>query len=482
MPRCNNALATMTFALRDYQNDVVTRTGQALRRVRRVLVVLPPGGGKTVIAAFIAQAFASRNQQTFFNCHRQELLKQTSGTFNDCGLPHSFIAAGHPMYVNASVQVCSVDTLKNRLAKLPEPKVVIWDECHHIGAAGWAAIMNAWPNAYHIGLTGTPWRLDGTGLGEYFDEMVLGPTTAELIGMGNLAPYEIYAPNTPDMKGVRKQMGDFAKGDAEEKMREPKIIGDIVKHWKQNASGLLTVGYAVNVAHSRYMADLFNSAGIKSAHLDGGTEDGERKRVIAAYANRELMVLWNVGLFGEGFDLSAWAGRPVTIDAAILANPTTSLSKYLQESMRCMRPKDGRPGIINDHAGNSGRHGFPDDEREWDLEGRAKGRKAANDNAPPPPITCDGCFRQIRRPLPPKCPNCGKILLAEAKEIEVGEGELVKMTEADKARVRAQRKQEERECKTLDDFVALGRKRKYDFPMQWAQKRYGFRNRRTASA
>lgn len=469
----------MAIRLRDYQTDLVTRAGQALRRVRRVLIVLPPGGGKTVIAAFIAQAFANRDQQTFFNCHRQELLKQTSGTFNDCALSHSFIAAGHPMYINARVQVCSIDTLKNRLAKLQEPKAVIWDECHHIGAAGWAAIMAAWPNAYHIGLTGTPWRLDGTGLGEYFDEMVLGPTTAELIQMGNLAPYEIYAPNTPDMKGARKQMGDFAKGDAEQRMREPKIIGDIVRHWQRNAGGLLTVGYAVNVAHSRYMADLFNSAGIPSAHLDGGTDDSERKRVIQAYANDEIKVLWNVGLFGEGFDLSAWAGKPVTIDAAILANPTMSLSKYLQESMRCMRPKGGRPGIINDHAGNSSRHGFPDDEREWDLEGRAK-KKAANDNTPPPPVTCDGCFMQIRRPLPPKCPHCQKLLLAEAKEIEVGEGELVKMTEADKQRVRAQRKQEERDCKTLDDWVTLGRKRGYDFPTQWAQKRFGFRHRRSA--
>jgi len=145
------------------------------------------------------------------------------------------------MYVNARTQICSVDSLKNRLAQLTEPKAVIWDECHHIGAAGWAAIMKAWPNAYHIGLTGTPWRLDGTGLGEYFDEMVLGPSAAELIAMGNLARCDIFAPSNPDMKGARKQMGDFAKGDAEQRMRAPKIIGDIVTHWKKNAAGLLTV-------------------------------------------------------------------------------------------------------------------------------------------------------------------------------------------------------------------------------------------------
>lgn len=466
----------MSIRLRDYQQDLVARTGQALRRSRRVLVVLPPGGGKTVIAAFIAQAFASRGQQTFFNCHRSELLKQTSGTFNDCGLPHSFIAAGRPMYVNALTQVCSIDTLKNRILKLPQPKVVIWDECHHIGAAGWAAIMEAWPDAYHIGLTGTPWRLDGTGLGEYFDEMVLGPTAAELIAMGNLAPYEIFAPGAPSMKGVRKQMGDYAKKDSEQRMREPKLTGDMISHWRQHADGLLTVGYAVNVAHSRFMTDQFNMAGIPSAHLDGATDDGERQSTIKDYADGKIKVLWNVGLFGEGFDLSAWAGKPVTIDAVILANPTQSLSKYLQESMRCMRPKPGKVGIILDHAGNSSRHGFPDDVRDWSLDGNG-GSKAANDNGPPPPVNCDGCFRQIKRPTPECCPNCGKRLLAEAKPIEVAEGELKKLTEADKKATRARLLAEQAQAKTLDELVTLGRKRGYAAPMAWARKVHGGRRR-----
>lgn len=463
--------------LRDYQDDIVARTGQALRRVRRVIVVLPPGGGKTVIAAFIAQRFAGRDQPAYFNCHRLELLKQTSGTFADCNLPHSFIAAGMPMNLNALVQVCSIDTLKNRLKMLREPKAVIWDECHHIGAAGWAAIMEAWPNAFHIGLTGTPWRLDGTGLRKYFDEMVQGPNPAELIAMGSLSPYIIYAPNKPDMKGVRKAMGDYNKGDSEKKMREPKLMGDIINHWRRCVNGMRTVGYAVNVGHSRYLADLFNASGIPAAHLDGGSEGTERERIIQQYADGHLQVLFNVGLFGEGFDLSAWAGKPVTIDAAILANPTQSLSKYLQESMRPMRPAPGKTAIIMDHAGNSDRHGYPDDEREWTLDGKAKG-KAANDNAPPPPVTCTGCFMQIRRPLPPRCPGCGKQLEAlDVKPIEVGEGELQKITEADKRMRREQMKREQAEARTLDELVALGKKRGHQYPMKWAQHIYGARRR-----
>jgi superfamily II DNA or RNA helicase len=458
----------MAILLRNYQDELVKDVGQALRRSRRVILVLPPGGGKTVIAAFIAQRFASKGDHAFFNCHRQELLQQTSLTFANCGLAHGFIAAGHPMHLAATTQVCSIDTLKNRLKNLKEPKVVLWDECHHIGAAGWAAIMAAWPNAYHIGLTGTPWRLDGTGLGKYFDEMVMGPTPAELIEMGSLSPYVIYAPSSPDMSGVRKQMGDFAKAEAAAKMDKPKLTGDIINHWLKLAKGKRTVGYAVNVAHSLHMAEQFNAAGIPAAHLDGGTLDGERVRTIQQFASGQLEVLFNVGLFGEGFDLSAIAQRPVTIDCAILANPTNSLSKYLQESMRPMRPAPGKVAVILDHAGNCERHGFPDDEREWDLEGRHKRGKTQKDDAPPPPVTCDGCFRQIKRPLPECCPGCGKRLLANTPIPEVAEGELKAVTDEQKKAMRAARKREEAEAKDLQSLVALAVERGYKSPQKWA--------------
>lgn len=460
-----------SIQLREYQSDLIAALGSVLRRrVRRVLLVLPPGGGKTVIAAFIAQAFKRKEQSTYFNCHRGELMKQTSGTFTNCGLAHGFVAAGVPLSTQ-DVMVCSVDTLKNRLDKIKPPRVCLWDECHHIGAEGWAKIMKAWRNTIHIGLTGTPWRLDGTGLGKFFDEMIMGPTAGELIEMGDLAPYRIFAPSAPDMKGVRKQMGEFAKGETEKRMREPKLTGDIVSHWLRRANGVLTVGYAMTVPHSMHMVELFNAAGIPAAHLDGGTDRGERKEVIRKYADGELRVLWNVGLFGEGFDLSAWAGKPVTIDATILANPTMSLSKYLQESMRCMRPDNerGKVGLIFDHAGNSNRHGFPDDERDWSLDGRQGGAGGNAANGPPPPFTCDGCFSQLRRPIPKECPYCNKRLIADFVAPEVKDEELEEKSAEDRAEVRRRIAMEQAACKTLDELVALGRKRGHRNPVKWAQ-------------
>jgi superfamily II DNA or RNA helicase len=428
---------------------------------------LPPGGGKTVIAAFIAARFAARSDSVSFNCHRAELLQQTSLTFTRCGVAHGFVAAGHAR-APSLVNVCSIDTLKNRIAQLTQPKCVLWDECHHIGAAGWAAIMAQWPDAFHIGLTGTPWRLDGTGLGEFFDVMVEGPTPAELIAMGALSPYRIFAPPGPDMAGVRRAMGDFAKGEAEARMDKPKLTGDIIAHWRKHANGLRTVGYGVTRAHSHHLAEQFRAAGIPAAHLDGDTPKGERRQIIQDYARGELRVLFNVDLFGEGFDLSAIAQTDVTIDCVIQGRPTQSLSLDLQQKMRCMRPSPGKVGIILDHAGNSQRHGFPDDDREWSLEGRERRRNGASDVGPPPPITCEGCFMQIRRPTPPCCPSCGKRLQAEAKPIEVGDGELVEVTEAEKDAMRRERKREEHDAKTLQELVALAARRGYKNPQKWA--------------
>lgn len=467
----------MQIALRDYQADMIERGRQALRRVKRVLLQAPTGAGKTVLASFMIQQTARRGDSAWFICHRAELVEGTSKTFHKFGIAHGYIAAGYPMSLQQLVQVCSIDTLKGRLANLAAPRIAIIDEAHHGGAAGWAMVMD-WlhqQGTLIIGLSATPQRLDGKGLDAHFDELVPGPQTAWLIEQGNLSPYRLYAPHMPDMKGVRKQMGDFAKGDAAERMDKPKLTGDAIAHWHKYAAGLRTVVFGITVAHSQHIAEQFTAAGIRAAHLDGGTNKGERKRIITDYAAGRIQVLTNVDLFGEGFDLSSIAQTDVTIDCVMQMRPTQSLALHLQQVGRALRPGDGKVAIILDHAGNSSRHGFPDDEREWTLEGKSGGRKAANDNAPPPPITCEGCFQQIRRPAPPCCPSCGKRLVAPAKEITVADGELVEMTEAAKREVRARLKREEAECKTLDDWVSLGRKRGYKFPLQWGQKRHGFR-------
>lgn len=462
----------MAVLLRDYQEKMIREARQALRRVRRVLIQAPTGSGKTALATFMAGETVERGAAVHFICHRAELVEGTSKTFHKFGVPHGFIAAGQPMNGNALANVCSIDTLKTRLMVVKEPKLAIWDECHHMGAAGWQLVMKAWPNAYHIGLSATPWRLDGTGLNDFFDEMVLGPTVSWLIEHGHLAPYRVFAPSVPDMTGVRKAMGDFAKGDSEKKMDKPKLTGDAIGHWKRLAKGLRTVVFAVTVAHSQHIAEQFNLAGIPAAHLDGTTPKGERKKIIQDYAAGRIQVLCNVDLFGEGFDLASIAGCDVTIDCVILMRPTQSLSLFLQQVGRALRPYLNKIAIILDHAGNTLRHGFPDDEREWSLEGRKKGKGSKKQEGPLPPMTCEYCFMQIRRPVPSECPSCGKRLLAEAKLPTADDGHLGEVTEAEKRRRRAILKHEEAEATDLGALIALGASRGYKKPATWAKKKF----------
>lgn len=462
----------MGIDLRGYQQELIGKARAALKRHRRVLIQSATGSGKTALATHMAIESVAKKRKVNFICHRAELVEGTSRTFHKHGLPHGYIASGRPMTALAFANVCSIDTLKARLESVEEPDIAIWDECHHMGAAGWQLVMQAWPNAYHIGLSATPWRLDGTGLGDFFDEMVMGPSVAWLIENGHLSEYRVYAPHVPDMKGVRKAMGDFASGDAAARMDKPKLTGDAIEHWKKYAKGLRTVVFAVTIAHSQHIAEQFNAAGIPAAHLDGKTPKGERKRVIQEYAAGRIQVLCNVDLFGEGFDLASIAQADVTIDCVMLMRPTQSLSLHLQMLGRALRPYLGKIAIILDHAGNTSRLGFPDDEHDWKLEGRDKGRGKSKQEGPPPPITCDKCYQQIRRPLPPRCPTCDKILLAEPKLPDADDGELVEVTEEEKKRRRAIMKREEDEARDLGALVALGAKRGYKSPMTWAKKKF----------
>lgn len=463
--------------LRDYQSDLIARGRQQMRQHRRVVFQLPTGGGKTPLASFMAGQTANGGRTCWFICHRAELVEQTSKTFRKFGIEHGIIAAGYPMNLVLHVQVCSIDTLKNRLDMLHPPDLIIWDECHHIGAAGWARVMASFPAAFHVGLTATPWRLDGSGLGEHFDAMVTGPSVAWLIENGFLSEYRYIAPPIADLSGIKKRMGDFVASEAAARMDKPKLIGDAISHWKQYASGMRSVGFATTVAHSQHLAGMFNAAGIPAAHLDGGTPKAERRAIIRDFAQGGLLHLFNVSLFGEGFDLAAIADMDVTIDCVSMHRPTMSLSLFLQMVGRALRPAPGKTAVILDHAGNYQRHGLPDDEREWTLEGQEKKGRGDSDSGPPPPVVCEGCFNAIRRPLPPSCPHCGKSLVDPYKPPEVGDGELVEITSADKAELRRQQKREQAEAETMQELVTLAIRRGYQNPQGWAWKVWTGRNK-----
>jgi superfamily II DNA or RNA helicase len=345
--------------------------------------------------------------------------------------------------------------------------MMVWDECHHIAAGTWDKIFKAYPNAYHIGLTATPERLDGKGLSDWFKVMVNGPSVKWLVDNGFLAPFKLYAPSKVDMTGVRTRMGDFDKKATNELIDKPTITGDVIKEYKKLAKDKRAVVFCVSVKHSQHVASQFIASGIAAAHVDGTTPTDQRDRIIEDFSSGRIKVLCNVDLFGEGFDLPA-------MEAAILLRPTQSLSLYLQQVGRVLRPSEGKEqAIIIDHVANYERHGFPDDEREWNLNGRAA-RKRAGEKTTPIKI-CDACFA-AQFPGTKICKYCGYEFKVEPRKVEEIDGEL---EEIKRDKLKKARKSEQGHASTLEDLVNLGKTRGYKNPHGWAHHIYNARKRKS---
>lgn len=440
--------------LREFQDEDVNKTRKMMRTHRRILLQEPTGAGKTIIASYMAKSAAGKGKRVYFICHRQELIDQTAKTFGKFGIILGVIWAKAPKLYDIPVQVCSIDTLKNRLEEVPEPDMVIWDECHHGAAAGWAKVMDYWPNAWHIGLSATPTRLDGKGLDKHYDVLIQGKQTAWLIDHGYLSDYTFYNPTQIDDSQLHVRMGEFVKSEAEDLMDTSKIHGDIVEHYVKKARGKRAIVFAVTVAHSKHIAEAFRNAGIMAIHLDGETPKAERALAAKAFACGDIDVISNVALFGEGYDLSAQADMDVTVDCVIDAQPTNSLSWCLQKWGRSLRPKsDGSKAIILDHANNYSRHGLPDDIREWSLYGISKEQKRKTaEEAALRTRQCPECYA-IHRPLP-ECPECKYVYKIKSRDIEQTD---IELNEIERQRVRHEARVEQGKARDVESLVQIGK-------------------------
>lgn len=446
------------FQLRPYQHVLIDGArGNMAKGVKRVLIVAPTGAGKTALAAWMLDTSARRGKVCWFNVHRRELVRQSAKTMDKVGVPHGIISAGFREDKKQRVQIVGVQTVRGRLEVVTKPDLIVWDECHHIASASWTAIFDAYPDAYHVGLTATPCRLDGRGLGDWFDVIVEGPTTRWLIENGFLCKYKLYAPFSPDMKGAKKRGGDFTATDAASKMDKPAITGDAISHYRKLAHNKSAIVFASNIKHSQNIVSQFREAGYTAEHLDGTMDSRHRDRVLAAFERGEIKIVSNVDLFGEGFDVPA-------IEAVILMRPTASTGLYLQQVGRALRTSEGKEyALILDHAGNALRHGLPDEVRAWSLDDRPKKEKGKKDEEELMIRQCPACY-SVHEPSP-ICPECGHEYETKVREIEQREGELV---EVDIIAVRATKKREQSDAKTLGDLIALATERGYKNPSAWA--------------
>ena len=424
--RSGPADAPRAIHLRPYQVGAVAGIETRIAAgVRRLVLVLPTGGGKTTIAGSLILRAVARGQRVLFLAHRRELIVQAYLRLLDMGLRVEQVgivmASDARRRPGAAVQVASIDTLRRRARPLAE--IVFVDECHRALATSYREIAADYPDAIHLGLTATPYRADGKGLGDAYDELIVVATPRQLIGEAYLVEPRVFTvppSQRPNLAGIRVARGDYAARELDDAMNRQALVGNIVEHWQRHAGGVRTVVFAVSIAHSRHITERFREAGVAAEHLDGATATQERDAILARLDRGETLVVSNCGVLCEGWD------QP-SVKCAVLARPTKSTGLYLQQAGRILRPWQEVPAVILDHAGCAHEHGLPQDDRDFSLEG-TKRRRAPRD-ATAPVRECPACFL-VSSLATRVCPACGEMLVASRDPPEEVAGDLVPAEDA----------------------------------------------------
>lgn len=414
-------------SLRPYQAQSIEALRAGFRDGhRRQVLLLPTGAGKTTVAAKIIEATLKAGPATpnavLFQAHRTELIDQCSERLDQNGLKaHGVIMAGHPRRrPHAPIQIASVDTLANRKPLDPPPRLIVADECHRVlGARQLRIVTELYPEAFVIGLTATPWRLDGRGLGmtpkggepTLFTRMVAGATYADLIASGYILDPLICCPWSPDLSAVGVNSdGEFDADQIADLVDQPQTIRDIVESWLERSGRARTVAFAASIEHSHHLVKAFQAAGVRAAHVDGETDPTERRETLAKLARHEIDVVSNFNVLGEGWDCPA-------VEVCILGRPTASLSLYMQCVGRVLRPSAGKSrALVLDYAGAVMRHGWPTADRNWTLDDRPKRKKSDVDPDEEPMVSqCPQCL--FARPSfmgSKPCAQCGYVMPGKA--------------------------------------------------------------------
>ena len=383
-------------SLRKYQIDLIYKVKQAYKQgFIAPCIVAPCGAGKTIIAAEMAKLTGEKGNRTLFIVHRKELVDQTIRAFWNWGVDMSLCDVG------------MVQTLKNKTFAY-NPSLIITDENHHAPANSYKMIYEKYPDAKRVGITATPARLDGSGLIDTNDILIENVDVKYLIDNKFLAPYDYYSPNIADLTGLHSRNGEYISSEIEKRMDKSAIYGDVIKYYSELGHGKQAICYCASVRHSENMAEKFNFAGISAAHIDGKTNKVMRRKLIEDFRHGSINILCNVDLISEGFDVP-------DCGCAILLRPTKSLTLYIQQSMRCMRYKDGKRAVIIDHAGNYARFGLPDMKRDWTLDKKDKNKKEHLDFEEKV-RQCPECF--YTHEPGPSCPSCGFKYPVQARELE----------------------------------------------------------------
>lgn len=400
----------MAYQLYDYQIDLISRARAKIAEGSNVMIVSPPGSGKSVVISEIARLATEKGGHVLFLVHRKELIEQITNSFKTNNVDMS------------NADLYTVVKAKNRLEQLKKPSLIITDEGHHGKASTYQAIYDYFDDVPRLGFTATPWRMNGTGFTTIYDEMVEGKTVDWLIKNHKLANYRYFSLPAIDTKKLKVRNGEFTNDSIDDAFGDA-IYGDVVQEYLKHSPSKQAILYAHSVEASIEFASEFQNAGINAVHADAKTPKTERESIMQDFRNGEIKVLCNVDLISEGFDVPDCA-------VTILCRPTKSLVLYLQQSMRSMRYKPNKTATIIDCVMNYNIHGLPDDKHDWSkyFTGGWKRRAKANTIRAKECPECSSVW-SINTQI---CINCGYDFgERERKEKERIEAELVEIQRRD---------------------------------------------------
>ena len=445
---------------REYQLKAIEDIKAAYKKgYKRVLLVMPTGSGKTFTFSHMAKMAFDRGRNIIATGHKKTIFNQISNSFTKFGIPHGLIKGNIKNDLSQKAQVCSVQTIAVRLAKGTlglDADLVIMDEAHHAAADQWAFLFDHFKDAYFLGVTATPCRLDGRGLGDFFEHMVLGPSVLDLVELGLFKVPVVYQPETLlDLTNISTSMGDFNTKELERAVNRSTITGNVIAEYKAKAEGRPAVAFCISVEHCKQVAWEFEQAGYSATWVASSLSEAEIEKRLKALEDGTIDLVCSCNLISEGTDISA-------IGCVIQLRPTHSLSLYLQMVGRARSGKGKPAPIILDHVGNFQRHGHPAQNREWSLSmTKKKVRKGNTEEADIKVSECKECFAVF---LPADvCPECGAPVEKKKRVLSKVDGELKEVTleEAQEIEEKKQKRMQVGRAGSLIELYDLAAQRGY---------------------